>query len=488
MVLLTNTMVNQGRLMIRCSNQIFFDLNNRNFFVKFTPVVVPPLAMTNQLTHTSCGVNNGAINIAPTGGTTPYTYLWSNSATTEDLSGLAAGTYTLTLSEQGGMTLTSSFVINGSSAPDISTIDIYDNSGIAGDGKACTNFPINFGAFLTPATGTPTYTWQWSENSSKANMTGAGNTAFEGVITDNTSNAPVTVSVKAIVTDQLGCKDSMTVQIIAQSNISIDTIYRMDNSGSPNDGGVCFGDSISFFPEISPVGTYNYLWDNGLATQTIRVQPIFNLSNTVYYLTVTDQAGCSVSTFTSAKGIPELIVNPTYVDACPATNSDTLTLNVSGGGVFPGNEYLFLVNGNTIGTFSGSPLVLPFLEMVGDTFSVEIRDEKGCKDSIQQIVPVGACGLTCSTSTTLFCPGETFTLTADPLANTQIQWHKDGVPIPGATSNTYLVTSAGAYTYTALNNTGCDVAGCCPAIFIPNGNCPSACPPKVCLPVSIVRN
>lgn len=55
---------------------------------------------------TCFGSNDGAINHTVTGGIPPYRYLWSNGATTQNLSNLLAGTYTLTVSESKGCTKT----------------------------------------------------------------------------------------------------------------------------------------------------------------------------------------------------------------------------------------------------------------------------------------------------------------------------------------------------------------------------------------------
>jgi len=68
-----------------------------------------------------------------------------------------------------------------------------------------------------------------------------------------------------------------------------------------------------------------------------------------------------------------------------------------------------------------------------------------------------------------FCPPASFTLTA-PSGFATYVWKKDGVIIPGASSNTLLVTEAGSYTFEAVNAIGCTIDSECPALFT-NTNC-----------------
>ena len=59
-------------------------------------VVSATTASTNALCF---GCANGTASVSPAGGTPAYTYLWSNGATTASVSGLVAGTYTVTVKD-----------------------------------------------------------------------------------------------------------------------------------------------------------------------------------------------------------------------------------------------------------------------------------------------------------------------------------------------------------------------------------------------------
>jgi hypothetical protein len=61
-----------------------------------------PMKATLTTTAADCNNQNGAVNAQVTGGTSPYTYRWSNNAITEDISGLGIGWYTMVANDAEG--------------------------------------------------------------------------------------------------------------------------------------------------------------------------------------------------------------------------------------------------------------------------------------------------------------------------------------------------------------------------------------------------
>jgi alpha-tubulin suppressor-like RCC1 family protein len=110
------------------------------------------LSSTANSTNVSCNQTNGAIDLSVIGGTLPYAYLWSNGAITEDLINVAAGTYTVTITDSNGCTQTQTATINSSGNAPAATATPSGNTYI------CRNTTGNVYS-VTLVTGATSYFW-----------------------------------------------------------------------------------------------------------------------------------------------------------------------------------------------------------------------------------------------------------------------------------------------------------------------------------------
>ncbi len=101
-----------------------------------------------------CGLSNGEVNAYATGGTAPYTYLWSNGETTQAIDGLAPGTYSVTVTDAVSATETSSTTLVNVQA--LAQPSSYETGGTDCFGPAC---EAHAHIFLDYLGGTPPYTF-----------------------------------------------------------------------------------------------------------------------------------------------------------------------------------------------------------------------------------------------------------------------------------------------------------------------------------------
>lgn len=132
-----------------------------------------------NVTHHDCATSKGSINLGPSGGAPPYTYTWSNGATTEDVSNLDAGTYMVTIHHLGGTCHSPfSFAVNS----DPATTDLgTDKTVYRGYAPAeCTTLNPESSGGAAPYT----YAWSTGATSSTLNVCPTSTTTYAVTVTD----------------------------------------------------------------------------------------------------------------------------------------------------------------------------------------------------------------------------------------------------------------------------------------------------------------
>lgn len=220
--------------------------------------------------NVSCdgGGNNGAITVAANGGTpepgNQYIYTWSNNANGSSISGLGAGTFTVTATDANGCTATLDVTLTSAEAPVIVDLMITDAGCLDKANGSIT-------AIVTPAPGAPNLTYSWA---------GPNGTTFTGA----TISGLLTGNYSLTVTDDNGCSAVSTGFVFYVQPLTITNVFLDEPS--------CFGGNDGSIGLLVNSGTpdYTFTWsDNGTpTTNSVRS----NLSAGTYIVSITDAEGC----------------------------------------------------------------------------------------------------------------------------------------------------------------------------------------------------
>ncbi len=284
----------------------------------------------------SCfGYSDGGATAVPFDGTPPYSYLWNTGATSQTISNLPAGTYSVTVTDANGCQASGSIFI---SEPPELTLEVDLNYGDCSTNAAA--------AVALAEGGTPPYTYTWS-------------TGDSGPVVMNLPPGDYSVTVM----DANGCEASQnfTVEDIPPLSLALDV---MDVS--------CYGFADGSITALPTGGTplYSYVWSTGETTQSIS-----NLAPGVYSVTVTDANGCeAMASATVAEPLPlSLALMPTDA-SCPGSNDGSIVVNVSGG--TPPYTY----------TSNIGPFTPPLTNLAPGSYTVTVTDANGCEVSASATV------------------------------------------------------------------------------------------------------
>ena len=367
------------------------------------------VATTTQVMIACFGGSTGSVNMTPTGGTAPYTYVWTGGSTAQSAIGVPAGTYTVVVTDANGCTTTISATITQPQAP-LSLATTQVNVLCFGNSTGSID--------LSPSGGTPGYTYAWSNNLT---------------IQDPLNLIAGTYTV--VVTDANGCIDTTSVIITQpQSGLSL---------SSTQVNVLCFGNNTGAINLTVTGGTgpYTYAWSNNTTAQDPS-----NLIAGVYTVTVTDANGCTAT-------LSITITQPATAVSISTTVQNILCLNGTGsvnstsaGGVSP---YTY--------SWSNQAITQNITNLQAGNYTVTVTDANGCTANA-----VGVVAITLSTvpvqinnstgTNVLTCTTPAISLQAT--GGVSYTW--TGGQTPNTANN--VITIPGSYTVNMIDPNGCPVS------------------------------
>jgi hypothetical protein len=206
-------------------------------------------------TNVSCyGGNNGTATAIASGGWAPYTYQWSNGATTQTITGLAAGVYHVTVTDIDLAFAIGTITITQPNALGVTVYAQGQICGIVPDGTAT----------AVPYGGVGPYTYLWSNGGTTSQITGLSTGTYVVTVTDANNCTAVGSTFVNFANEGLWVMDS-TVDV------------------------TCFGanDGFAYISPMSGTAPYTYQWSNGQTGPNLS-----NLGPGTYTVTITDAFGC----------------------------------------------------------------------------------------------------------------------------------------------------------------------------------------------------
>ncbi len=339
----SNLVAGTYTVLVTDANNCSFNMNASNSIVITEPVILDASTISVSTTNVSCnGLSDGSATVTVTGGTAPYTYLWSDGQTTATASNLTAGTYTVLVTDANNcsfdMNASNSIVITEPVILDASTISVSVNN-------ASCNGNNNGSATVTLTGGTAPYTYLWSDGQTTAAAT-------------NLSAGTYTV----LVTDANNCSFDMTggnsILVTEPAVVSSESFATVDVT--------CFGacDGTAAISADGGTAPYTYLWSDGQTTQIAT-----GLCAGTYSVTITDNNNCSYVENNIVINEPPALSNSMSVTnlLCSGDSNGTATATVSGG--TPPYTYLWS-DGQTTATATN---------LVAGNYTVTVTDSNNCQ-------------------------------------------------------------------------------------------------------------
>jgi len=297
-----------------------------------------PLSMTDSIKHVSCfGGNDATIEIVVSGGTTAYSYLWSNGSTATKLVALPAGNYDITVTDAKLCELIQTLVVTEPPLLEFTSVvkPVTCHAGSDGD------------IVLSVTGGTPVYTYRW------ATSTFVVINDYDSIIGNLASdNYLITV------TDSKGCWTNQSIPVAQPVNPITANVVTLNTVS-------CFGLSDASITIAGQGGTvpYTYIWNTGVADSSLT-----NLVAGDYSVTIADANNCEFSETFNVGG-PTAPLSATIVSTnikCYGDLNGSAVLTIAGG--TPPYQHVW----------TGGDTSMALYNLASGPYTITVFDSKGC--------------------------------------------------------------------------------------------------------------
>ncbi|MFI5148449.1 MAG: gliding motility-associated C-terminal domain-containing protein [Bacteroidia bacterium] len=365
------------------------------------PAIVVSTASTRPAT---CNISNGAAIVSVTGGTGAYTYSWAGGGgSTDSISAVAAGSYSVTVTDANNCPQTYTVSINNSGGP---------SATLSASGNVNCNGACNGTATVTASGGTGAYTYAWSPS---GGTSATASSLCAGSYTCSIRDANNCLITQAVTITQPA---ALSAPLPAVTNI----VCNGGNNGSAT---------------VTPGGgtsPYTFSW----SPVTGNTATVTNLGPGIVYCLVTDANGCSVKDSATITQPAALSASLTSTQATCATQNGTAAVTAGGGtGTY---TYAWSPSGGSSSSASG---------LAPGLYTCTVTDANGC--TLNDTVTIANVGnppvaTVLASGPLTFCQGSSVTLHAS--GGTTYSWSN------GSTLDSIVVAASGTFTVTVTNSCG----------------------------------
>ncbi len=284
---------------------------------------------SNPITTSCFDSEDGGAQMSINGGVGNFSYLWSNGSVGQNLDGVAAGTYTLTVTD--GNFCQKIAIVQVTNPDEIIIEETAQNADCFGN---------NSGSIMTQTSGgVGSYDYNWSNGATTPNISQLSSGTYTLTITDDNF-----------------CEKIKEIIVSQNTDIEILSQVEMPTCHDTEDG------AIDIFPS-GGTGAFTYLWNTGAVTQDID-----NLESGDYIITITDGNGCEeIQLFTIEAPDSIFIISTIFEISCFGASDGMIQTEAIGG------------NGDFNYVWSNNEITSTITSLEAGDYTLTVTDLEGCE-------------------------------------------------------------------------------------------------------------